>query len=486
MADGGVGLERLKKVLSGVVLPQAEWIGLRQVTEVTTYRGARDGKPVTNYRETSRGVMVEVLAGGSFAYAASPVIDRAGIQRAADLALAQALSLGDRGVYAFGVKERPRATGRIEFPRKVPIESVPAAEWNERLVRVCGALQVSDKVVRSTAVVRFVESETLLVSTSGSESEQRWSFVTTDFAATAQAPGVTQRRSDRGHSARSSQAGAEAFDLETALERSRVVGEQAVELLSAEECPTGTRALVLAPDQMMLQIHESIGHPLELDRILGDESNYAGVSFVRPEDFGRLRYGSSLMNVTFDPTVAGEFASYAFDDCGLPAQREYLIREGLLLRGLGGAESQARSGLPGVASTRACSWNRAPIDRMANLNLEPGESSFDEIVASVEDGVYMEANRSWSIDDRRLKFQFGCEYAKRILGGKIVGTLRNPNYRGVTVPFWNALRMVGSAQTLGVYGTPHCGKGEPNQVIRVGHASPVCLFDQVEIFGGAS
>ena len=239
------------------------------------------------------------------------------------------------------------------------------------------------------------------------------------------------------------------------------------------------------PDQMMLQIHESIGHPLEIDRIIGDERNYAGWSFVKPGDFGSLQYGSELMNVTFDPTVEGELASYAFDDSGHPARREFLIEKGVLNRGLGGAESQLRSGLPGVANTRACSWNRPPIDRMANLNLEPGTSSFKDIISSIERGVLMEANRSWSIDDFRNKFQFGCEYGKLIENGRLTRVVRNPNYRGVTVPFWRSLRAVGDRSTFGVHGTPNCGKGEPNQAIRVGHASPACVFDGIEIFGGA-
>jgi predicted Zn-dependent protease len=243
---------------------------------------------------------------------------------------------------------------------------------------------------------------------------------------------------------------------------------------------------VLAPDQMMLQIHESIGHPLELDRILGDERNYAGSSFVKLSDFGTLVYGSPLMNVTFDPTVPGELAGYAFDDAGMPAAREYLIREGLLLRGLGSLESQTRARVPGVANFRANSWNRAPIDRMANLNLEPGTASFDAMIGSIESGILMESNRSWSIDDYRNKFQFGCEYARRIENGRLTTTLRNPNYRGVTNRFWRNLVQVGDRSTMGIYGTPYCGKGEPNQVIRVGHASPMCAFTNIEVFGGAA
>ncbi len=276
----------------------------------------------------------------------------------------------------------------------------------------------------------------------------------------------------------------EEFDEDIVIARAQKVGEQALELLSAEDCPSETTNLVLAPDQMLLQIHESIGHALEVDRILGDERNYAGWSFVREEDFGKLQYGSKIMNITFDPTVNSQFASYGYDDGGLKAEREFIIKDGLLIKGLGGKESQIRSGVPGVANFRASSWNRAPIDRMANLNLEPGASTFDDIIASVEKGVYMTTNRSWSIDDYRNKFQFGCEYGKLIENGKLTKTVKNPNYRGISNPFWNSLKMVGNQDTFEMYGTPYCGKGEPNQAIRVGHASPVCLFENVEVFGG--
>jgi predicted Zn-dependent protease len=242
------------------------------------------------------------------------------------------------------------------------------------------------------------------------------------------------------------------------------------------------------PDQMMLQIHESIGHPLELDRILGDERNYAGTSFVTLDMFGTYQYGSPLLNVVYDPTREFEFANFAFDDDGAPAQREYLIKDGILVRPLGGVVSQqrarrTRSAIDGVATTRAHGWNRPPIDRMSNLNVEPGTTSFADMVASIDDGVLMQTNTSWSIDDSRNKFQFGCEWGQRIRGGKLAEVVRNPNYRGISATFWRSLAMVGDPATVEVLGTPYCGKGEPNQIIRVGHASPACMFRGVDVFG---
>jgi len=242
--------------------------------------------------------------------------------------------------------------------------------------------------------------------------------------------------------------------------------------------------LLIDPDQMMLQIHESIGHPLELDRILGDERNYAGTSFVTLDMFGSYAYGSSLLNITFDPTLPGEFASYGYDDEGTKATREFLIKDGILIRPLGGAIAQARANMSGVANARSSSWNRPPIDRMANLNLEAGKSPFDEMIASVKNGLYLRSNSSWSIDDSRNKFQFGCEWGQLIENGKLSKVVRNPNYRGISRNFWHNLAMVGDASTFKVMGSPYCGKGEPNQCIRVGHATPVCLFKDIDVFGG--
>jgi predicted Zn-dependent protease len=475
----------LHKALNDLTL-DAEWVGLRQVSEKSSTRYVRDGNPEANRQSRSQGVMVEVLANGQFGYAATNRLDQASIQAAAEQAQQQAVAAAPWAIHSFTTDVRPKAVGQYTSPVQQPSDTISVSDLVGLLTQVCTTLKVSDKVVQTSAMAQTVETEQRFVSSNGSDVFQKFFFVETDYASTAQDGTLTQRRTDNGALARCYQAGVEVFDPSAVLARARQIGEQSVELLVSEECPTTATTLVLAPDQMMLQIHESIGHPLELDRILGDERNYAGSSFVKLADFGTLVYGSPLMNVTFDPTVPGEFAGYAFDDGGTPAQREYLIQEGLLLRGLGSLESQTRSQVPGVANFRATSWNRPPIDRMANLNLEPGTSTFEDMIGDVEFGVYMESNRSWSIDDYRNKFQFGCEYAKLIENGKLTRTVRNPNYRGVTNQFWRNLVKVGDRHTLAMYGTPYCGKGEPNQAIRVGHASPMCVFTNIEVFGGVA
>jgi len=458
-----------------------DWVGLRFVSEKTTQRTIRNEKPDSNHIYFDQGLMVELLHQGHFAYAGTSDVSPAGIQKAFQQALLLAQEAAPHKVHSFSDKHRPSSTGSYSSPVVKSLDTISAAEISDILVEATKVMNISDKIVNRMATVMIVETDSLFISSNGSHIHQQFSIVSTDFNCTAAEGSENQTRSDNGGLARCLQIGAEIFNRPEILARARQIAEEALELLAAENCPSEKADLLLAPDQMTLQVHESIGHPLEYDRILGDERNYAGWSFVKPSDFGHLQYGSPLMNVTFDPAVKSSLATYSFDDAGVRATREFLIQDGVLVRGLGGLESQERLGLPGVANSRSSSWNRAPIDRMANINLEAGTSSLQDMIASVEHGVFMMANKSWSIDDYRNKFQFGCEYAKLIENGRLTKTLKNPNYRGTTVAFWNSLKAV--SQKVETYGSPYCGKGEPNQIIRVGHTTPYCLFSEVEVFG---
>ncbi len=373
--------------------------------------------------------------------------------------------------------------GEYESPCETPWASIPLTEKIGFLKELNERLGKGGRVVEWFASLSYVEEETLFATSEGGYTRQLNRFVAPDMGAVAGAGAEAQRRTLGGRG-RARQGGWEAVDPEYMRESASRISEEAQELLAAPNCPEGRMDLILDPDQMILQIHESIGHPLELDRILGDERNYAGTSFVTLDMFGGYRYGSDLLNVTFDPAQPGQLASYSFDDEGTPAEREHLIRDGILVRGLGGNLSQIRTGAPGVACSRAVGWNRPPIDRMANINLEPGGSAPEDMIASVERGVYMKTNCSWSIDDSRLKFQFGCEWACLVEEGRLAQVVKNPNYRGVTPEFWGNLGMVGDLESFEVLGTPNCGKGEPNQMIRVGHATPPCIFSRIAVFGG--
>lgn len=467
--------------------PQIQWAGLRWHRETTHSREARNQNPLLNHISFDKGIMVEVMVDGHIAYFGTAQISKEGVFRALAKAFALAQATTAHALTRFQHEIiRPPQQGSYQSPLFKGLDSETLKNTTEFLQESNRRLKVESRIINTHSKLGFIEVESSLFSTSGTEVHQKFLHLTQSYSATAQEGTSSQTRTLNGGVAQCLQMGLEAWNFSEILNQCEAIGHQAIELLLAPNCPTETRDLILAPDMMLIQIHESIGHPLEIDRILGDERNYAGGSFVQMTDFGHLRYGSPLMNVTFDPSVPGEFASYGFDDGGAKAQRKFLIRDGILQTGLGGLESQTRSHLEGVSNFRSASWNRAPIDRMANINLEPGSSSLQEMISQTEKGIFMEANVSWSIDDTRNKFQFGAEYARLIENGKLTHVVKNPNYRGSTIPFWNSLSAVGNGEEVEIYGSPWCGKGEPNQVIRVGHSAPPCLFKNIEIFGGAS
>ncbi|MFO1312215.1 MAG: TldD/PmbA family protein [Burkholderiales bacterium] len=462
---------------------RADFWSLRFVEERSESYAVRKNVAMPFVASTDRGAMATVYADGGYGYAAtgdtSPAGLAAALERAAHWARATARSA------LFDSRSLPRPTPSGQYRSPGLDDRMPSRrEWYDLLHAESEAAGFDPRIVDWEAGIEVRTATHRLVTSTGGDVVQQYRYMLPGLSVTAHDGGVTQTRSLNGYRGICQQGGLEVlarFGFEAAGSR---VAEEALELLAAPNCPSGTMDVLLAPDQMILQIHESIGHPLELDRILGDERNFAGTSFVTQDMFGTYRYGSDLLNITFDPTRPEELASYAYDDEGSRAEKIHLIRNGILERPLGGAISQARAGLPGVANARADNWNRPPIDRMANLNLEPGDASFDELVASVDRGVYMETNRSWSIDDSRNKFQFGAERARIIENGKLGPVVRNPNYRGISASFWRSLARVGDASTMQVLGTPYCGKGEPSQVIRVGHASPACVFRNVDVFGG--
>ncbi|MCP4131209.1 MAG: TldD/PmbA family protein [bacterium] len=428
------------------------------------------------------GIMITVINEGGMGYAGTCDLTKPGLTKALEEAQHWAKFSAGKSVVDYTKLDPKSPNGEYATPVKKPWETVPLKEKIDILKQQCARLNTDDRIVDWMVYLVNRKYETCFITGDGGKVYQAYNLLIPFMQAVANEGSETQIRSTGSRGGK--QGGLEILDDIGFYNAAPVLAEEALQLLSAPNCPEGTMDLVLDPDQMILQVHESIGHPLEIDRILGDERNYAGTSFVSPDMFGSYRYGSDLLNITFDPTVTDQFASYAFDDDGEAASKEYIIEKGILKRGLGSISSQARSGLMGVANSRATGWNRPPIDRMANLNLEPGSSSFDEIISSVEKGVYMKTNSSWSIDDSRNKFQFGCEWGQLIEKGKLTTVVKKPNYRGISANFWRNLAKTGSRETFEVMGTPNCGKGEPNQVIWVGHASPVCLFSDVAVFGG--
>ncbi len=466
------------------VVPAVEFWSLRLVLEERETLSVRAGvvQPPRLARES--GAHITLVDRGGVAYGATGELTRAGLRAACERAVPWLELSRRRGLFDAGCIARPTRSGDYASPLARPWDASGVEEKLTLLMDADRRLAVDAAIVDRQAYLGRRATTVWLLTSDGVEIRQQFDYLEPGLAAVANKGAQTQVRSGGGLG-NAFQGGLERLAAVEFPESAERTAEEALALLDAPECPTATASLLLTPDQMMLQIHESIGHPLELDRILGDERNYAGTSFVTREMFGNYRYGSELLNVTFDPGVPEEAASYAFDDDGTPAERTYLIRDGLLERPLGGVLSQARAGMEGVANSRACAWNRPAIDRMANLNLEPGASPLDELVGAVEFGVLMETNRSWSIDDSRNKFQFGCEYARLIEDGEIKGVVRNPGYRGVSATFWRNLSAVGAPDTFRVHGVSNCGKGEPAQSLQTGHACPACVFRNVDVFGGS-
>lgn len=475
----------IKKCFAAVS-PAVDFSSLRFVRQRSQTLCVRQDVVQPVREELDIGAMVTVLHDGGLGYAATADLSDSGLESAFARAARWAARTAKASVHDFRDVQLPHSQGTFRSPVENPWASLGTRAKLDMLRGWSARLHRDARIVDWEAVLWNIEHETLYLTNRGGRVHQIQHLLSPHLSATAHANGETQTRS-LGFFGDSQQGGLEVVDRAGVDTRPEELADEAIELLSAPNCPSERMDLVLAPDQMMLQIHESIGHPLELDRILGDERNYAGTSFVTLDMIGSFRYGSELLNVIFDPACANEFAAYAFDDDGSAARPVRLIEAGILKRPLGGLVSRARAGLAesdGVANARASAWNRPSIDRMANLNVEPGDSSFDDMIRSVKRGIFMRTNCSWSIDDSRNKFQFGCEWGQLIEDGTLTTIVKNPNYRGVSATFWRSLAMVGDTDTFRVHGAPYCGKGEPNQLIRVGHASPACLFRDVEVFGG--
>lgn len=467
------------------IAPDTDFWTLRLTDETQESISVRQNVMQPVYNQRARGALLTVVSGDGCGYAATSDLSPGGLKKAVRKARDWALQSSALGLLKANHYPRPESRVQYETPVQQHWDTLPLNDKTALLQDANRALKIHDSIVDWQAYLGYRCDDVLFISSAGAHIEQRFHYIHPGLVAVANEGSLTQYRTGGG-SQSLRQGGLEQLTQLDFPQAATTVAEEAVALLGADECPQGTMDVVLAPSQMILQIHESIGHPLELDRILGDERNYAGTSFVTQDMFGSYRYGSELLNVTFDPGRSEQLASYACDDEGTPAKREYIIRNGILERPLGGASSQARTGMPGVANARQADWFRPPIDRMANLNVEPGNTRVEDMISGVERGVYMETNRSWSIDDSRNKFQFGCELGRVIENGELKGLVRNPNYRGISATFWRNLVAVGDEHSFQIQGVPNCGKGEPNQSIYVGHASPTCRFNGVDVFGGAA
>ena len=433
------------------------------------------------------GLGVRVRTDRAWGFAATSDLSAASARSTARIAVRLARAAGRTAPNRLPVTDDPVPKGgRYATPvRRDPFD-VPREEVLSLLTDAEARLHVGPEVKSGLASFQAWEETKSFASSAGASFQSHIVHVGAGVSATAVRGSSVQRRSaPTSFGGDFAQAGFEFVEGIGLAERAATAGREARALLSARACPTGRTALVLGSDQLALQVHESVGHAVELDRILGSEAGFAGTSWVRPETIGHLDYGSSAMNVVADATEPGGLGTFGWDDEGVPAQRTPIVQAGTLVGVLSSREWAARLGLSRSGGTaRAQGPERSPLIRMTNVDLLPGDLSFDELLEGVDDGVYLETNRSWSIDDKRLNFQFGTEVGRRIVNGELGDLVRNPLYSGMTPEFWRSMDAVGNRATWHLWGVTNCGKGQPGQVARVGHGAPAARFRGIAVRGG--
>jgi TldD protein len=431
---------------------------------------------------SSEGIGVRARVGGGWGFAATGELTAA----AAEAALKEALAIAEAQPSAPATPLAPVEPAQGHWSSAWDVDPLALAleDKLDLLFAAEAAMRGDARIVRSVATARSWRERKALASTDGAACTQERIACGGGIAAYAGDGTELQVRSyPLSHGGQVATAGWEhvrALDLAAHAPR---VAEEVVALLSAPACPERVTTVVLHPEQVALQVHESIGHALELDRILLSEASYAGTSWVGVDDIGSLRYGSDLLNVTADATMPGGLGTFGWDDEGVPAGRTPLIERGILRGALSNRESAAMVGLERSSGcARAEGFARQPIVRMTNVNIEPGDGgSLDDLVAGTDDGLYLETNRSWSIDDRRLQFQFATEVAREIRGGRLGRLYRNASYAGVTPRFWGSLDAVGGRAHWQAWGLTQCGKGEPGQAMAVSHGAPPARFRGVQV-----
>ena len=432
--------------------------------------------------EESLGFGVRVIVDGYWGFAGSY---RMTLEEA-DRAAAQAVAIARASARAGGPKANIGAPEVHSSSYQTPFQKDPFSvslddkialllRTNEAMARVKGVVMAESNVYCQREKKTFGSSE-------GSLIEQDLLETGCGVEATAVDEGEMQQRSYPNSVGRHQ--GTEGWEF---VERYDLVGnaprvaEEAAALLTAKPCPVGVTTVILDGSQLALQVHESCGHAVELDRVLGTEAAYAGTSFLTTDKLGSFRYGSDVVNLTADATIPGGLGSFGYDDEGVPAQATPLVTKGMFVGYLTSRETAAALGLRSTGAMRASDWGRIPLIRMTNVNLEPGEWTLEELIADTDDGIYMETNRSWSIDDRRLNFQFGTELAREIKNGKLGDLVKNATYTGMTPRFWGNCDAVCNRGQWLVWGTPNCGKGQPEQVAHTGHGASPARFRNIQV-----
>jgi TldD protein len=465
----------------------ATYADVRVVAQRSRALTTKNGKVGSASDAESVGVSVRVLADGAWGFAASAELGRGAVEATASQAVEVALASARVKQEDVQLAMEKPAVAEWTTPHKIDPFTVSVEQVIDLLLKIDAELRSVKGVTLAEANMNFNREEQWFASSEGADIHQTKLSTGAGYAAYAFANNELQKRSyPNSFGGQFQNKGYELIDGLKLLENARRIAEEAVALHGADRCPEGTFDIILDSSQLGLQIHESVGHPIELDRVLGMEANFAGTSFLTLEKLRKLRYGSDLVNVVADSRQqhGPGLGTFAFDDEGVPAQCTPIITNGLFTGYLSSRETahtigETRSG----GTMRAEGWNRLPMIRMTNISLLPGERplSLEQLIASIDHGILMQTNRSWSIDDKRYNFQFGCEIGWEIKNGKRVRMVKNPSYSGITTEFWNSLDAICSRDEWTLWGTPNCGKGQPQQVMGTSHGAAPARFRKIKV-----
>jgi len=474
--------EELLDVIKYLKSKKVDYADARFIRARTETIVVKDGKVEALSRLNDAGFGIRVLMGGGWGFASSSKLSAAEMKKTANQALA--IARASATVSKEKVRLAPVESYRDKFVtavRKDPF-LVSLDDKIHLLVSCCDVLKKHPKIVVAEATMNFYDTEKTFASTEGSLIEQKIVESGAGYTATAAEEGNLQRRSyPNSHGGDFATRGWEFVEEMDLLGNAERVRNEAVALLSAPNCPAGKKDVIITGSQMALQVHESCGHPIELDRVLGTEISLAGGSFMTLDKFRKLRYGSGRVNIVADATTPGGLGTFGYDDEGVKAQRADIIREGLFVGYLTSRETAPIIGSTSNGTMRADGWNRIPLIRMTNINLLPGDWTLADLIADTKEGLLIDTNKSWSIDDRRLNFQFGCEAAWEIKDGRVGQLYCNPMYTGITPEFWNSCDAVTNEKHWHVWGVPNCGKGEPIQTAHVAHGASPARFRGVTV-----
>src|SRR5579864_3235123 len=465
----------------------ADYADVRVIDERSRALATKNGKIGTASDARSQGFNVRVLVNGAWGFASSADMGRKAVEATA--ARAVEIAEASAKVKQSDVKLVPEKAVTAEWttPYKIDPFTISIERDLALLQKIDAELRSVKGVTLAETNMNFRREEQWFLSSEGANIHQTKFTTGAGYVAYAFAGSEIQKRSyPNSFGGQWQNKGYELIDELKLVENARRIGEEAVALHSADQCPQGVFDIILESSQLGLQIHESVGHPIELDRVLGMEANFAGTSFLTLDKLRKLRYGSDLVNIVADgrPEHGPGLGTFAYDDEGVQSQCTPIITNGLFTGYLSSRETahaihENRSG----ATMRAEGWNRIPLIRMTNVSILPGKKPLtrEQLIASTEHGILMDTNRSWSIDDKRYNFQFGCEIGWEIKNGKVGRMLKNPSYSGITTEFWNSMDAICSRDEWVLWGTPNCGKGQPQQVMGTGHGAAPARFRNVKV-----